>query len=75
MLKGAIISGLGFFRKTTSRELPGFQMIRDALAAEPLSFTGVIGTPTPLQILFLSTVHFLTSLRPYEGCKSISFHI
>jgi hypothetical protein len=56
--EGAVHGALGIIRKTTGRQLPVFQVIREALTASTFSRTRLKSTIAPFQIFRLNTSHF-----------------
>jgi hypothetical protein len=57
MLEGTIISPFGFFGKTAGRQLPAFQVIMKAFAADALPGTPAVTAIAVVQVLVLPAVH------------------
>ena len=59
MFKGAVIGRLGALWKTTAGQLPHLQVVADAVAADSLPRTRLIGTVARIQVCFFFALHYI----------------
>jgi hypothetical protein len=57
MFEGPVEGPLGVFRKTAAGKLALFDVVFDALAADPLAGTGIVGAGTACKVPFLFAVN------------------
>lgn len=57
MLEGSVVSPLGFSREAARRQLPGTQMIANAVATGALSGARLIAAIAALKVLVFLAVH------------------
>jgi len=56
MLEGAVIGSFGVFREKAARQLPFFQVVGNAVAADSLAGAGFVGAAADPQVSFFFAV-------------------
>jgi hypothetical protein len=56
MLEGAVKGSFGVFREKAARQLPLFQVVGDAVAADSLAAAGFVGAAADVQVSFFFAV-------------------
>jgi hypothetical protein len=57
MFEGPVVRPLRIFREAAAGKLALFDVVLDALAADPLAGTGIVGAGAACKVLFLIAVH------------------
>jgi hypothetical protein len=70
MLEGPVVRLLRIFREAAAGKLAIFDVVLDALAADPLAGTGIVGAGAVCKVLFLPAIHDI--LRSDEFSISVS---